>query len=150
MNGRDTRPRFMRRLFCLLAYAFSLPAFAEDGNLSARLILASEGDEVPTSRALQDVVAQLASKGVRSATLLDENMRVGHAKLAAEGYTLDAQIEAVSANRARLVVHVDGKEREREVALEIPKGREVLVGVGRIDDGLLVASLVVHSIPDSR
>jgi len=137
-------------LFCLLALLLTHPALAAQSTLDAQLILASNSADAQTRPALQEVVQQLASKGIRSATLLDTNLRVDRASLAAHKHTVDIRIAAASAKRARVVVKVESKGKVNEVALEVPKNREVLIGIGRTDAGLLVASLNVNGHLDGR
>jgi len=148
MNAVRLRPKGMRHLFCLLVWFLAPAASASDATLTARLFLATDSVHAPSTPALRRVVDQFASKGVRSASVLDTDVRVQQAHLESHAHTLDVRIEAMSLHRARILVTVDAKGKSREVALEIPKDREVLIGVGRTEAGLLVASLNVNGPRD--
>ena len=70
--------------------------------------------------------------------------RVDNAHLEAHGHAVDVRIAALSAKRARIVLKVSAQDKVNEVALEVPKNRAVLVGIGRTEAGLIVAALNVN------
>ena len=140
----------MRRLFCLLGCLLTHNAIAADHVLDARLMLASNSAALHTQPALQGVVQQFASQGVRSAVVLDHAHGVERANLAAYDRKVDVHIATLSANRARVVVDVQTESRTKKIALEIPKNRDVLIGIGRTADGLIVASVHVKAHLDAR
>ena len=143
MKPDGARPTHMRRALYLMAILCSPVAWASSATLDAQLIMASSERTRTTAPALRGVVQQFASHGVRSATLLANTRHTERAKLSAAKHHVDVRIVSVSAKRARVELEVRSDAAPREVALELPKNRPVLVGIGKTPQGLLVASVTV-------
>jgi len=91
---------------------------------------------------LEPVIAQLRSRGLLSAEVLDRSVGVSHVKANAWGRSIHANVEQTHGSRSRVHLRVlQTGHPPREIAVEIPIDRPLLLVVAKEDASLLLAAV---------
>ena len=114
--------------------------------LTVELIAAHpRGEQSPK---LDPLLAQLRSRGLHAAVSLDRGEGKGRAHARAWGRDVEASVEQTVGTRSRVHLLISRPDRApRQLAVEIPTGRPVLLVVAKRNSSLLVASVQASPHP---